>query len=918
MTVIAEVTAHGQSIWFDYIQRNMIWDGTLHRMVLEDSVRGVTSNPAIFNKAIGGSKDYAPAMRASVASGGTPKDVFERIAITDIQMAADVLFGVYNETNGLDGYVSLEVSPYLAYDSQGTIEEAERLWTEVARENVMIKIPATEEGLVAIEHCIASGINVNVTLLFSVETYEAVAWAYIRGLEARAEHGGDLTHVASVASFFISRIDALIEKRFATLESDADAETKKLMQDLSGKIAIANAKVAYQSYKNICENERFKKLVEQGAQPQRLLWASTGTKNPEYSDVLYVEELIGPETVNTVPEKTFHAFKDHGKSDAKLLEGIDEASALVESLKKTGVDLNEVTSELLDKGVIAFADAFDELLGTVESRRSDLLDAELSSVIVKAPNHIEEIDKTIESLRKSAFVRRLWLRDSGLYAGSEKEDRWGWMMDADELADQLLGLSAFAEDLEDSGVEYVVWLGTGGSSRSARVFSSLLPRGEDAPHLFFLESTHPESIQRIESQIELDNTAFIVASKSGTTAETRTLADYFWDKVGEEAVWYAITDPDTALETLAEERNFAGVLHAEPDVGGRFASLIGFGLGAPALLDQDLGSVLFHTEAMIGSCHGSSPAPQNPGVQLGAALGVFAKSGYNKLTLSLSRELSSFGPYLQQLVDESLGKDGKGLVVIDGESITAPEKYGNDRLFVSLLVGGEKVSSRLAALEAEGHPHIEIRMDSCDMIGQQFFLWHIAVSTAAHVLEINPFDQPNVELSKKLSREFLNSESTLDLNLALSGEEVLHDDENVTLFGTSPLGNVSRLDETIVEFAEGAGSGAYAALLAYVDETNENEELLQALRLKTRNQTNLATTLGFGPSYLHASGQLHKGGPDKARFIVFTPSLEDSTTECAQLLCAQAAGDVHALRQSGRNVLRVQLKSTLRSALGSS
>jgi transaldolase/glucose-6-phosphate isomerase len=353
-------------------------------------------------------------------------------------------------------------------------------------------------------------------------------------------------------------------------------------------------------------------------------------------------------------------------------------------------------------------------------------------------------------------------------------------------------------------------------------------------------------------------------------------------------------------------------------VGGRFSSLTAFGLGVPAILDQDLGAILFHTEAMIGSCDASSPAPQNPGLQLGAALAVLMQAGHDKLTLCLSKELSEFGPYLQQLVDESLGKQGKGLVVVDKESVTTPEKYGNDRIFVSMNLTNEKISSRLSGLVAEGHPHIQVTLDTPEMIGQQFFLWQMAVATAAHLLEINPFDQPDVELSKELSREFLSSDQALDLSGPLADETLLLETEQALVYGQGFSSDAQSLESMILEFAAQGGSGAYVALLAYLDENSTNTELLESLRMRVRNSSSLATTLDFGPSYLHASGQLHKGGNDRGQFVVMTSAMKESDSELARLLCAQAAGDIQALRSKGRSLLRVQLKTDLKSVMNAS
>ena len=360
---------HGQSVWLDFIKKSLYRSGELARLVDEDGLRGMTSNPAIFEKAIGGSSEYAPEIAEARARGESDaKAVYERIAVADIQAAADALRGVWDSSVGRDGFVSLEVSPLLARDTAGTLEEARRLWAWVDRPNVMIKVPATTEGLPAIAELIADGISVNVTLLFSVDRYEAVVGAWLSGLEARAQRGLDLSRVASVASFFISRIDSLVDRR---LEAEV-IPTHGAARELLGQAAIANAKRAYQSYLALLRWTRWHALLQKGAQPQRLLWASTSTKNPAYRDVAYVEELIGCDTVNTMPPETLAAFRDHGRLAPRVTAELDRANDILFRLEVHGLAMRAVTDQLLDEGVTLFEQAFVKLLSTVESRlRSD-------------------------------------------------------------------------------------------------------------------------------------------------------------------------------------------------------------------------------------------------------------------------------------------------------------------------------------------------------------------------------------------------------------------------------------------------------------------------------------------------------------------------------------------------------------------
>ena len=362
----------GQSIWLDNMHRKLMAGGELKRLIAEDAVTGMTSNPSIFEKAIGEGGDYDDRLKAALAAGVTePMDIYERLAIKDIQDAADQLKPVWERTKGADGYVSLEVSPYLALDADKTIHEAERLWKAVDRKNLMIKVPGTPEGTAAIRHLIGEGINVNVTLLFSLDAYLAVAEAHMAGLEHIKAKGGDVSKVHGVASFFVSRIDTQIDKKIDERVKAGDDKAEEL-KALRGKVAIANAKIAYQRYIDMIGTSRWKALAEAGASPQRLLWASTGAKDPAYSDVLYVESLIGPDTVNTMPTKTLEAFKDHGKVAPTLTEDADGASDVLVAQKQLDLDLDGVTRELVTEGVKSFAESFDKLLGAVKSKRDEM------------------------------------------------------------------------------------------------------------------------------------------------------------------------------------------------------------------------------------------------------------------------------------------------------------------------------------------------------------------------------------------------------------------------------------------------------------------------------------------------------------------------------------------------------------------
>ncbi|MGZ6130627.1 MAG: transaldolase [Myxococcaceae bacterium] len=368
MNPLLELGKLGQSVWLDFMRRSLVTSGELKRLIDNDGIKGLTSNPTIFQKAVEGSEDYDDLFREWAPRGASAGEVFEALAIRDIGDAARVFRPVWEQTKHGDGYCSIEVSPTLAHDTKGSIVEAQRLWKKLGVQNVMIKIPGTVEGVPAVEQCVADGLNINITLLFSQDAYVAVAEAYIRGLEKRAARGEDVSKSTSVASFFVSRIDTLVEKTIASREKTATPQQRALFDEVQGKVAIANAKQAYQKYKKLFSGPRWEALAAKGAKTQRVLWASTGTKNPKYSDVLYIEELIGRDTVNTIPPATLDAFRDHGKVRPTLEQGLDEADAVMRKLEQAGISMKAVTDQLVEDGVKSFSESFEQLISAVGTR----------------------------------------------------------------------------------------------------------------------------------------------------------------------------------------------------------------------------------------------------------------------------------------------------------------------------------------------------------------------------------------------------------------------------------------------------------------------------------------------------------------------------------------------------------------------
>ncbi|HEY7190991.1 MAG TPA: bifunctional transaldolase/phosoglucose isomerase [Vicinamibacterales bacterium] len=927
---LKELQEHGQSVWLDYIRRSLIASGELQRLVDEDGLSGVTSNPAIFENAITSSDDYTVAIGELAKQGQLDaKAIFEELAILDIQAAANVLRPVYQRSRFRDGYVSLEVSPHLAHDAHGTIQEAMRLWKRIGRPNVMIKVPATFAGLEAIRDLIGEGINVNATLLFSSDVYERVAEAFISGLEELASRGGDISRVASVASFFISRIDSAMDAEIAArLSESSAADERARLGALRGRVAIANARLTYQRYRAIYGSKRWRDLQRFGAQPQRLLWASTSTKNPDYRDVVYVEELIGADTVNTIPPATFDAFRDHGEARHGLTENLPAASATMQTVGDAGISMEQLTRRLLDEGLTLFVNAFDSLLAAIEHRRRDVLATETHRVTFTGPTTIaDDAEAVVREWQRDGNVRRLWVGDATLWTGTD-EGRWlGWLRAVDEQRANASQFTELAAWVKSEGFTHVLLLGMGGSSLCPEVWSRSFGAQLGFPQLHVLDSTDPAQIASIERSIDLTRTLFIVSSKSGSTLEPNLFAAYFFTRasaaLGRPAGdrFIAVTDPGSSLERVAHEDRFHRVCPGVPDVGGRYSALTNFGLVPAAVMGLDVSRLLDEAHAMLLACTSDHPADRNPGVRLGALLGVSARQGRDKLTLVCSPAIADLGAWLEQLIAESTGKIGKGIIPVDRETIGRTDRYGADRLFVYVRLASEADAAQdrdMAALERAGHAVVRITMSNRYQLGAEFFRWEFATAVAGSIIGIHPFDQPDVEASKIATRALTTE---YERTGELPGEAPMFEEGGIALFAApdyaAELRASLRDGESHAAYLKAhldrLNEGDYFALLAYVEMHAEHEALLQTMRHAVRDSRRVATCLGFGPRFLHSTGQAYKGGPNSGVFLQVTcDDAADLTVPGKRytfgaVKAAQARGDFQVLVDRGRRALRVHL-----------
>jgi transaldolase/glucose-6-phosphate isomerase len=869
MNPLLQLRDAGQSVWLDFLRRSLITGGGLQRLVREDGVSGMTSNPSIFGKAIGDSTDYDEAIRVIAQKNGRSSiDVFYDLALADVQMAADVFLPVYRQADGSDGLVSFELEPRLAHDTEGSIEAAVDLFERIGKPNIMIKVPGTDEGVPAVEELTARGVSVNITLLFAVAMYEQVAEAYLRGLERRVAEGQSLDGVASVASFFVSRVDTAVDEQLP------DASP------LRGKVAIANAQRAYHRFQRIFSGERWERLAAAGARVQRPLWASTSTKNPEYSDVRYVEELVGPDTVNTVPEATLNAFRDHGVvRPHAVIDGYEDAESVLSSLPEHGIDLDAITDKLVEDGVDAFQADLDKLLSVIERELEKARAAEAAVPSALGPI-AGAVDDRLASLSQDDVVARIWRKDHTVWRPdpTEIDNRLGWLDLSSQMRTHVHDLQHLATEVTQEGFDTAVLLGMGGSSLAPEVLRETLGVRDGFLDLRVLDTTHPATIARLDASLDLERTLFIVSSKSGGTIETRSQFAHFFERSGQNGSQFvAITDPGSPLEALAGTRGARRVFLNPPDIGGRYSALSLFGLVPAALIGADLDELLESAYGMACACGASAPVGEDPGAWLGAVLGEGWRDGRDKLTLLLPDDLSGFGVWVEQLIAESTGKENRGIVPVVDEPLGSPESYGSDRLFVAY---GDP--DGLAALEAHGNP--VVRLAAGDL-GAEFFRWEFATAVAGAVLGIHPFDQPNVEEAKRATMEILDAGAT----------EPPAVDELGDILGT-------------------VGDHDYVAIQAFIDPTDENAEVLERARVAIRDRYKVAVTVGFGPRFMHSTGQLHKGGPATGAFVQVVDAergtdvpIPDAPYTFGELIDAQALGDLRALRARDRRVARIHL-----------
>jgi transaldolase/glucose-6-phosphate isomerase len=946
---LVDLHGAGQSFWMDAFSRELVDSGKLAGMIKADGLRGVTSNPDILEKAINGTSRYDREIRRMAAAGLGVAEIYEAIAVDDIRAGADVLRPVWEKSGGVDGCISLEVSPYLACDADGTVEEARRLWAAVDRPNLMIKVPATPAGILAIRQLIAEGIPVNVTLIFSLAAYKAVMDAHIAGLADRAKAKLPVDGSASVASFFISRLDTVVDrligfrvesllpKVMKTAPLAAGGSTPVLYHragELFGKAAIASAKLAYALFRRRYSQADFKRLAAKGAKVQRPLWASTSTKNPLYPETLYVDSLVGRDTVNTMPPSTIAAFRGAGVvRENAIEEGLDDAHSVLGDLASLGIDLESVCGGLLEEGIQKFNQPFDKLLGALSGKRFVFLGLpDGGQRISLASGDKAAVNTALGALSEARLTPRIYGKDSTLYASGLSEgalhgkilNRLGWLDAPEFFLEKIAEIQGVVQKVKRSGITDVVLLGMGGSSLCPEVCRNCFGSASGHPRMHVLDTTEAVTIAATEKKLQLNKTLFVSASKSGGTIETATLAKYFTGRLREAGVkkpgahFLAITDPGTALEALAREEQYLYTFINPPDIGGRFSALSYFGLVPMALLGIDIRKLLKAAVDFVRDGRSLLDVEKDPAVRLGVTLAVLARRGRDKLTLILSPQLATLGLWIEQLVAESTGKGGQGILPVDGEGLQAAKSYGSDRVFVAIETRGDlgaRQKTFLESVESLDHPVVRITLRNTLDLGLEFLRWELATAAMGTVLNINPFDEPNVTESKENTGAILaekKASGKLPTPKAFAKGQGLEVVVSEALKKAVGLKAGAGVEGALKALVGSAGARDFLAILAFLP-PQAAEKSLAAIRASLGKKTGCATTLGYGPRYLHSTGQHHKGGPNDGIFLVLTHEAPEAiavagTDLSFDGLCrAQALGDFRSLEAHGRRAILVHL-----------
>ncbi len=922
----------GQGVWLDGFRRLLVSSGVFEAMVRDDAVSGVDCDLNLLAGAIGRGVEYAdPLLRIAAADGELSP--CEALLADEARIAAEALRGVFEATGGRDGLASVPAGTSSADDAESMSRIARRMATAAGLPNVVPKLPPTGAGFAVFEAMTAESLGVHIGPLFSLAAVQRATEAYVRGARARAGESRSEEPPPAVISFGVGPLDVAVDELLREKIQAAGRDTSAA-ESLLGGVATAVAKVAYRRLREIL-------VAEAGAAGSPavgsllLAFADLSTGDARQPRRRYVESLTGPDTTAILSSGLLRNVAGRGEVDATLGQRVDDAEEILLELRGLGVDVDAI-GEALEAGAIKQRASHFATLSRAVQRATEALLNDLAGASAIASTgspwsaQIPEIDASLVDLDTAEAqdaVARLWARDPTLWSGDAKvqeliANRLGWLDAAVET--QFAGgepQRRFAGQLQEAGVENVLLLGMGGSSLSAEVCCRVF----ESERVRVLDSTVPARIRTVAGSVDPARTSILVASKSGTTTEVRALLNYFYalatpmlENPGER--FAAITDPGTPLEQGAHELGFQRLWLAPADVGGRFSALTVFGTLPMAIMGVETPEILASARRMVASCSPEVPVAGNPAARLASAMHGAMVTGRDKLTFLPSPSLAAFGAWAEQLVAESTGKAGTGVIPIVAEPPGSVEEYADDRFFVSMRLQGEddpEASARLDALEAAGHPVARIVLEDRHDIGGEFFRWEAAVALLGALMGINPFDQPDVQASKDRTAAILagagDGSSLAERSPAGVGNgwavyaDLERDEELAARL------NGAEMADWLSAHLGRAEPPDYVGIQAFVAPERTTHRALQRLRVLLRRQFRVATSLGWGPRFLHSTGQLHKGGPDSALFLQITADdAEDIEVPGAghsfgELARAQSMGDFAALQERGRRVVRVHL-----------
>ena len=922
---------HGQSIWLSTLRRRLVDGGDLQHLIEARSLSGIESDLQFLCGALARGNEYGAPLRRLLDEGLDVDTIGEHLLAEEARAAAEALTPLYEQSNGREGFVSIDVFSGRTGDPQSMSAAIHRAVDLIEHPNAMFKVPATDSGFAVLEAMTTEGYHIHVGPLFSVTSVRRAVEAFAGGLRRRMDSGG-AADVMSAISFGLAPLDVAVDDLLGDLIRDSSGDTSR-EESLVGSIAVAAAKAACREQRELLQRQLGSDVGAPISPLQRIIWMDTATKNPRFGEFHYIEDLVGPDSGLSLSRSSLEAFHQRGVVAATLGRSVDEATEILAELADVGIDLENLGRRLEQRANDKLAAARDRFVATV-GRACEALGADEHAAsgvalgggpwwgtVAEIPAELvpAEVTDGLEEL-----MPRLWGKDPSLWSDEPQEqeliyNQLGWIDLIEPMSFESLPAERFASRLVDGDIEDIVVLGMGGSSLCAEVFRDVF--GID--NVWVLASTIPGVVKRVAEHVDPARTLVVVSSKSGTTLETRVLSDYFYglatpilENPGERFV--AVTDPGTPLEQTAHERDFHGLWLTPPDVGGRFSAFTHFGVLPMALMELDVGAILESAQRMAASCAAEVPVSLNPGVVLGVALHEGFRTGRDKLTFLCDGGLAPFAAWAEQLVAESLGKDGVGLVPIVGEPSGDPGDYGDDRLFIGMELGPEpdaRLARLLDQLAAE-HPVMRFHLDDRSEIGAELFRWELGTAVAGALMEINPFDEPAVEASKQRTIEILeaagdgspDAPAPVDLG---NGWAVFADLERDAELAARQQGEglASWLDAHLGR----AAVPDYIGLQVFLAADAETRQRLDDIRWTLRNRLGVATSLGWGPGYLHSTGQLHKGGPATGVYLLVTAT-DAEDLECpgfgysfGYLARAQALGDLQALQERGRRVLRLHL-----------